>query len=463
MTRFVVVLFHVLAVSLPIANSARGEETVLRVGIVGCDTSHVIAFTNLINDPKATGSLAKVQVTVAFPGGSPDIASSRDRLAGFVNQLRQRGVTIVDSIEQLAEQSDAILLESVDGRVHLEQFRAVARGKPVFIDKPAAASLADVLLIFRHADATNTPCFSSSALRFCDEVQALANDKNVGEVVGCETVCPMHVEPAHPDLFWYGVHGVESLFTILGAGCESVNRVDSDSSTVVAGKWSDGRIGTYRGLKNGDSYAATLYGNKGVSHRAGFSGYGPLVERICDFFVTRKVPVSRQETIEMFAFMEAADESKRLGGQPVKLADIIARAEAEANRQANRPPETAVDVVVYGGTSAGIIAAIQAQADGQERRAHRAVESSGRSHDRRPGRDRHRQQGGDRRPGARLLSPHLDSTMRTTPPGCAKRATATTPAMRATIRRTTRCGRSSRTSPRTCIARCWPRPASRRS
>ncbi len=172
-------------------------------------------------------------------------------------------------------------------------------------------------------------------------------------------------KPTHPDLFWYGVHGVESLFTILGAGCESVSRVDSDSSTVVAGKWRDGRIGTYRGLKTGNTYAATLYGNNGVAHRAGFSGYAPLVVRICDFFVTRKVPVSRQETIEMFAFMEAADESKRLGGQPVKLADIIARAEAEANQQANRPPETAVDVVVYGGTSAGIIAAIQAHRMGK--------------------------------------------------------------------------------------------------
>jgi predicted dehydrogenase len=172
MMRFSVVLWHVLVFSLSVSNSARAEEAVLRVGIVGCDTSHVIAFTNLINDPKATGAMAKVQVTVAYPGGSPDIANSRDRLAGYVQQLRERGVTIVDSIEQLAEQSDAILLESLDGRVHLKQFRAVARGKPVFIDKPAAASLADLLAIFRHADKTNTPCFSASALRFCDEVQA---------------------------------------------------------------------------------------------------------------------------------------------------------------------------------------------------------------------------------------------------------------------------------------------------
>jgi predicted dehydrogenase len=232
------------------ASVLQAEEPNLRVGIVGCDTSHVIAFTNLINDPQAKGSLAKIEITVAYPGGSSDLAASRDRLAGYVAQLRERGVEIVDSLEQVAEQSDAILLESVDGRVHLEQFRAVARGKPVFIDKPAAASLADVLAIFRHADATQTPCFSASALRFCDEVQSLATEKKIGKVVGCETASPMHVEPSHPDLFWYGVHGVESLFTIMGVGCESITRVDSDLSKLVMGRWQDGRIGSYRGLKH---------------------------------------------------------------------------------------------------------------------------------------------------------------------------------------------------------------------
>jgi hypothetical protein len=162
-------------------------------------------------------------------------------------------------------------------------------------------------------------------------------------------------------LFWYGVHGVESLFTILGAGCESVSRVDTDNSTVVTGRWHLGPIGTYRGLKQGGYYAATLYGDKSVAHRAGFSGYGPLVEQICEFFITRKVPVERQQTIEMFAFMEAADESKRLGGQPVKLEAVIARAQAELARQAKLPAEQSFDVIVYGGTSAGIIAAIQAR------------------------------------------------------------------------------------------------------
>ena len=319
------------ALALNACNFALAEDGVIRAGIVGCDTSHVIAFTDLINDPKANGSLAKVEVTVAYPGGSDDIPSSRDRLPGFVAQLRAKGVKIVDSLEALAAESDAILLESVDGRPHLEQFRAVAKGKPVFIDKPAAASLADVIAIFRHAKETGTPVFSSSSVRFFDEVQSLSTASTLGELLGCESTGPMPTEPHHPDLFWYGVHGVEALYTVMGRGCETVSRIDSDLSSAVVGKWHDGRIGSFRGLKQGKpTYAVTAYGTNGVIHRGGFAGYVPAVKAICDFFVSGKPPVASEETIEMFAFMEAADDSKRQGGKPVAIAKILEKAERAA-------------------------------------------------------------------------------------------------------------------------------------
>ncbi|MEX0612166.1 MAG: gfo/Idh/MocA family oxidoreductase [Pirellulales bacterium] len=332
-----------LSLAAVFCRAACAKEGVLRAGIVGCDTSHVIAFTDLINKSDASGSLANVEVTVAFPGGSDDLPASRDRLPDFVAQLRKKGVTIVDSLEELADQCDAILLESVDGRVHLGQFREIAKGKPVFVDKPAAASLADVMAIFHIAEATKTPVFSSSSLRFVDEVPALAGDATIGELLGCETSGPMPIEPHHPDLFWYGIHGVEPLYAIMGEGCESVSRTDSDTSSLVVGKWRDGRIGSFRGLKKGQAkYAATVFGTNGVAHRAGFSGYEPLVREICEFFHTGKPPVSRHETIEIFAFMEAADESKRRGGEPVVIAEVIERAEREvASRKAEIEPAAA--------------------------------------------------------------------------------------------------------------------------
>ena len=298
----------------------------LRVGIIGCDTSHVIAFTKIINNPDATGALAEVEVTAAFPGGSPDIPDSHNRLAGYVKQLREKGIKIVDSLEELANETDAILLESVDGRPHLAQFKAVAKGKPIFVDKPAAGSLADLLAIYRIADETKTPVYSSSSLRFAKEIQAAVADKSIGDMIGAETASPMSIEKHHPDLFWYGIHGVEPLFTIMGTGCESVTRVDSPLSTVVVGKWNDGRLGSYRGEKKGYYYTFTVYGNKGALQGKTTGGYDLAVLEICKFFTSGKPPVARDETIEIYAFMEAADESKRLGGKPVKLADTIDRA-----------------------------------------------------------------------------------------------------------------------------------------
>jgi predicted dehydrogenase len=319
------------AVMVATYQAARAKEGVLRAGIIGCDTSHVVAFTDLINKPDASGPLADVEVTVAYPGGSQDIPASRDRIPGYVEQLRKKGVTIVDSLERLADESDVILLESVDGRPHLEQFKAVARGKPVFIDKPAAASLADVIRIFRHAEATNTPVFTSSSIRFIADVQSLAKEDAVGELLGCETTGPMHIESHHPDLFWYGVHGAEALFTVMGRGCQKVSRTDTKSSSLVVGTWRDGRIGTYRGMKVGAGvFGVTLYGMKGVAHKSGFSGYEPLVNVICEFFKTGKPPIDKDETIELFAFMEAADESKRQGGAAVSVADVLKKAEKEA-------------------------------------------------------------------------------------------------------------------------------------
>jgi predicted dehydrogenase len=319
-----------LAALLQIVPTALAKEGPLRVGIIGCDTSHVIAFTKIINNPEATGALADVEVTAAFPGGSPDIPDSRNRLEGYVKQLREKGIKIVDSLEELANETDAILLESVDGRPHLAQFKAVAKGKPIFVDKPAAGSLADLLAIYRIADETHTPVYSSSSIRFAKEIEAAAADKSIGDMIGCETASPMSMEKHHPDLFWYGIHGVEPLFTIMGTGCESVTRVDSPLSTVVVGKWKDGRLGSYRGEKKGYYYSFTVYGTKAALQGKTTGGYDQAVLEICKFFTSGKPPVAREETIEIYAYMEAADESKRLGGKPAMVKDVIQKAEQQS-------------------------------------------------------------------------------------------------------------------------------------
>jgi predicted dehydrogenase len=305
----------------------------LRAGIIGLDTSHVVAFTKVLNNPATKGELAGVRIVAAYPGGSPDVPSSRDRVEGYTRQLRDEfHVEIVDSIEALLKKVDVVLLESVDGRPHLEQARPVfAARKPVFIDKPVAGTLADALKIFQLAEESGTPCFSSSSLRYSPSILGLRSDPKVGQVVGCAAFGPCSLEEHHPDLFWYGVHGVESLFTVMGTGCESVARVQTEGTELVTGVWRGGRVGTFRGIRQGHAdYGAIAFGTKGIVVGQGYGGYEPLLVEICKFFRTHKAPVDPRETIEIFAFMEAADESKRQGGAPVKIEAVLARARKAA-------------------------------------------------------------------------------------------------------------------------------------
>ena len=308
------------------------EEKTFRIGIIGLDTSHVTAFTSLLNDPNKNYGC---KVVAGFSGGSPDIPSSIDRVEGFTRQLHdQFKVEIVRSIEELCRKVDGVLLESVDGRPHLEQVKPViATKKPVFIDKPMAGNLADVLEIFRLAKDSNVPCWSSSSLRFCPGIIGMRDSNDIGQVLGCDAFSPCSLEEHHPDLYWYGIHGVEILFTIMGTGCENVRRIQTKDTEFVVGLWKDGRIGTYRGLRSGKAdYGALVYGTRGIAPSGRYAGYDDLVNEIVKFFKTGRVPVPPEETIELFAFMSAADKSKTQGGDAVTLASVIQQAE-QYNKQ----------------------------------------------------------------------------------------------------------------------------------
>lgn len=330
----VLALFVVAAFSVQTVGAKQPKEKVFRLGMIGLDTSHVIAFTKQLNDPKNN---YPCRVVAGFPGGSPDIPSSATRVDKYTAQLRDEfGLEIVDSIEELCRKVDGILLESVDGRPHLAQARPViAAKKPVFIDKPMAGSLADVIEIFRLAKESKVPCWSSSSLRFSPGIIGMRNSKEVGQVLGCDAFSPCSLEPHHPDLYWYGVHGVEILFTIMGPGCESVRRVQTDGVEHVVGVWKGGRVGTFRGLKSGKKdYGAMVYGSKGIAQSGRYSGYGDLVREIVKFFETGKAPVPAEETIEIFAFMTAADESKIKGGRAVSIKTVIEEAKKKYRQAA---------------------------------------------------------------------------------------------------------------------------------
>jgi predicted dehydrogenase len=221
---------------------------------------------------------------------------------------------------------DAVMIEAVDGRPHLAQAKEVfGSKKPLWVDKPAAGTLRDAVELYRLAKESGTPVFSASSIRF--NAMAATKDLKTGELRGAASHGPCELEPHHPDLFWYGIHAVETLYSVMGRGCTTVVRTHTPNTDVVTGVWEDGRVGTVRGLRGAKgNYGVTVFGANGTASPELKTGYRGLVVEIVKFFETGVAAVSPEETIETLAFMEAADESKRRGGAPVKLADVMAAA-----------------------------------------------------------------------------------------------------------------------------------------
>jgi len=292
----------------------------IRIGIVGTDTSHVIAFTRVLNDPAAKNHIPGARIVAAYKGGSPDVESSRTRVEGFAQELAAKwNVEIVPDIPTLCQKVDAVLLESVDGRTHLAQARQIiAARKPLFIDKPLAATLEDAREIARLAKEAGVPWFSSSSLRWSEIVTTM----KAPDATAVTTWGPGPFEEHHYlELGWYAIHPIEMLFALMGTGCEEVTRVSGATLDTITCRWKDGRLGTVHALRPYGPYGAVVFRGKEARTppAKAASDYVPMLKEIVKFFETGKPPVSNEETLEIFAFLDAAQRSKEAGGKPMRL------------------------------------------------------------------------------------------------------------------------------------------------
>lgn len=293
-----------------------------RIGIIGLDTSHSIAFAKSINGDSSL--YRNYKIVAAYPYGTKTIPSATERIPKYIEEIKQYGVQIVGSIDELLREVDVVLLETNDGRLHLEQAEKVFKaGKPLFIDKPLAASYNDAKKIFDLSKKHKVPFFSSSSLRYITGLEDILAGK-YGKVLGADVYTPATIDPSHPDFFWYGIHGVEMLFAAMGGGCKSVARtftVDGDS---IVGLWENGRIGTVRGIRKGKTeFGGTVFCEKAVVKLGEFKGYDPLLHKIVEFFDTKVLPFDPIESLEICAFIDAADISKVQNGEIVKLESVI--------------------------------------------------------------------------------------------------------------------------------------------
>lgn len=307
------------------------QDDVVKLGIIGLDTSHSTAFTELLNSESDDPYVRRFEIVAAYPYGSRTIESSYRRIAGYTEEVKKYGVTICDSISEMLDMVDCVLLETNDGRLHVEQAVEVFKsGKLCYVDKPAGATLGQTMALYRLADYYGIPIFSSSALRYSTENVKLRNGE-YGKVLGADCYSPHHFEATHPDFGFYGIHGVETLYTIMGRGCKSVSRIHSDYGDIVSGVWEDGRLGTFRAVSIGPNiYGGTAITETGTVQAGGYMGYKVLLDKILDYFLTGAAPVEPEETIEIFAFMKASNMSLERGGAAVSLEEAYGEGEKEA-------------------------------------------------------------------------------------------------------------------------------------
>lgn len=292
----------------------------LRIGMIGLDTSHCVAFAKRLNDPKDPEYVPGGRIVAAFPGGSPDFELSISRVPGYVKQMTETfDVQIMVSPEAVAEAVDLVFIISADARVHRDHFaRTVRFRRPTFIDKAFTLSSADAREIFRLADDAGVPVMSCSSLRYSENLLAALSNDAAGAVGGCDVFGPMEIQPTQPGLFWYGIHSVETINRIMGRGCKEVHAVANDDGDLITGVWNDGRIAAIRGLrKRHTRFAATIHREKNYQF-VDISGgtrsyYAGMLQAIMHSLPNGKSDVDPQDTLEIIRFIEAANESRATG------------------------------------------------------------------------------------------------------------------------------------------------------
>ncbi len=297
-----------------------------RVGIVDWDTSHVVQFTmrlNHIEDIDEEQWIDSEYRVVAGYVGESEITDD-DRMAEYEEKLTGWGVETVDEVEDLVDMVDVVCVESQSGLVHLERARPfIEAGIPTYIDKPFVIDVQDGLALKDLAEENDVPIFSSSSLRYAPEVvDAQQDEEGVGEVVGAHAYSPASLHDANPGLAHYGIHGVETLYALMGPGCVELSCMSEEGGEVSVGRWADGRTASMRGTRAGaHAYGFTVWGDAGVrSERISTTYiYRELLKRIVEMWETGEADLDIDETIEIAAFIAAAWKSANNGGEVVEL------------------------------------------------------------------------------------------------------------------------------------------------
>jgi len=290
----------------------------MNLAIIGLDTSHSVEFARRIQAPDCPPDqrVPGMRVTGCLRFETP--FQNAEGLDKRQRQLEAWGVRVTLDLEEALDGCEAILIEINDGAFHREYFERVAgRGKPVFLDKPLAASVEDGRAILRLQRQHGTRVWSGSSIPFCPEVAAAA--ARFSRVDRAAVFGALGRAPAGDSFVWYGVHTVEMLQRLMGRGARSVRAVETAVSLIAAVDYGGDREGVVEAIRGWGQYGGRVQGQAGETFLTlpflcqTEHIYRDLLRQIKAFFEGAPEPVPLGDTFEGLAIMAAARRSIETG------------------------------------------------------------------------------------------------------------------------------------------------------
>ena len=286
----------------------------IKITVIGLDTSHSVEFPRLMQSPDCPKKMSVPGMKTISCLRFETPYQNKEGLDKRQKQLEEWGVKVTEDFEEAIQRCDAVMLEINDGSRHLEYFEKVAPlGKPVFLDKPLAMTLADGRAIIDLMRKHNTRVWSGSSIPFCPPLAKTM--QNAGNIVRAHVFGPMGDAPSGDSLVWYGVHTFEHLQRVMGRGAKKVQAIQTDSSVNASVIFSDGREGTVELTRKAWAYGGIIWAMLNEQMQAvpyvldGSLSYRNILRMIKAFFQGGRPPVDMETTFEGLAMMCAARES----------------------------------------------------------------------------------------------------------------------------------------------------------
>lgn len=283
----------------------------IKIGILGSDNSHALAFAKLCNIPDENGKYAYDDIRITAIYGRDDDPEHTKQVAaeGKIEFIAQKP-------EEFMGKVDAVMVVYRKGSYHVPEILPfIEAGYPVWIDKPVASSIEDIEKLKNAVIKNNALVTGGSTVKYAPQITALKNDilsDVYGKVMGVSFNFPGDFESQYDGVFFYGPHNVEMMMGALGYDVKSVNvtKLSNNRFTAVVNYAECQAVLNYVPCR---SYYVTVFGDKKTDsvpldistvYKEGFS-------RFAEMLYTKKLPLSLDELVMPIYVLDAMDKSAK--------------------------------------------------------------------------------------------------------------------------------------------------------